>query len=359
MSIAEFYKDIKKNAKANTELNQLYKKPMPETKGQMPTNQVFVKDVYYQADVLYMPEDKGFKYILVCIDLYDGSLDAEPIKAVDSDNVIEAFKKIFKRSYLKFPQFITFDKGNEFKGDDIINYFKKNKTNVKYAITGRSRQLANVERANQKIALILFKRMTAQELITGAQSNHWVNDLKPLIKLLNKPENKKKPLEKESSPYPITDDFTGNLLKIGQKVRLKLDYPINNTNKARVYGKFRATDVKWTQKIYKITEVLLVPGKPPGYLTDANDNVYRTKNQLATVRKNEKEPDKKYLRDEENIEFYYIMEILDKRKVGNKTEYQVRYKGHKPNEAVWISAKNLDRTKDLRELKQKYNEEND
>jgi hypothetical protein len=358
MSIADFYKDIKKNAKANTELNQLYKKPQPETNDQMPSNQVFTKDVYYQADVLYMPEDKGFKFMLVCVDLYDGSLDAEPIKKVDTENVIKAFKEIFKRNYLKHPEFITFDKGLEFQGSDIINYFKKYKTNVKYALTGRHRQLANVERANQKIALILFKRMTTQELITGANSNHWVNDLKPLIKLLNKPENKKKPLTKEISQHPLTDDYTGKLLEIGQKVRLQLDYPINNTNQARVYGNFRATDVKWTQDIYKITEVLLVPGKPPGYLTDAGDNVFRTKNQLSVVKNNEKEPDNKYLRDVDNIEFFIIKEILDKRKNGNATEYQVRYKGHKVDDADWIPARNLDRTKALRELKRQYNEDN-
>jgi hypothetical protein len=32
-----------------------------------------------------MPEDKGFKYMLVCVDLYDGTVDAEPIKEVIKD----------------------------------------------------------------------------------------------------------------------------------------------------------------------------------------------------------------------------------------------------------------------------------
>ena len=58
MSIREFYADIKKNSKGNTELNQLYKKPVAEVGKYMPKAQVFHKDVYYQADVLYMPEDK-------------------------------------------------------------------------------------------------------------------------------------------------------------------------------------------------------------------------------------------------------------------------------------------------------------
>ena len=352
MSIREFYNEVKKNGKANTELNKLYKKPVPETKDYMPVAQVFKKDIYYQADVLYMPEDKGFKYILVCVDMYDGSLDAEPIKTVDSSNVIEAFKKIFKRKYLKFPEFITFDKGNEFKGDDIINYFKNNKTNIKYALTGRSRMLANVERANQKIGTILFKRMTSQELITGETSKQWVSDLKPLIEVLN--ENKKTPLKREINELPIADEYNGNLLKIGQLVRLLLDYPVNNTNKARLNGKFRSSDVRWTQKLYTITEVLLKPGYPPMYLTNANDDVARTRNQLSTVKRNEKEPEPKFIREEP--EFYVISSILDKKIENKKTFYLTKWKGY--DQPTWEPSNIFNRTKDLQKMRKDYNDDN-
>ena len=98
MSIAQFYNDIKQNAKANTELNQLYKKPVPETGTYMPKAQVFEKDTYYQADVLYMPEDKGFKYILVCVDMVDGTVDAEPIKQVNPENILKGKEPNFKET---------------------------------------------------------------------------------------------------------------------------------------------------------------------------------------------------------------------------------------------------------------------
>lgn len=318
MSIKEFYNSIKKNSKENSELNQLYKKPIPETGIYMPVAQVFAKNIYYQGDVLYMPEDKGFKYILVCVDMFDGSLDAEPIKNVNVTDVIKAFKEIFKRKYLKFPKFITFDKGQEFKGNEITEYFKRNGTNIKYALTGRSRQLANVERANQKIATILFKRMTSQELLTGETSKEWVNDLKPLIKILNEPKNKKSPLKTEINDEPIVDEYNGKLFKIGQSVRLLLDYPINTTNNARLNGKFRSSDIRWSPKIYKITEVILKPSYPPMYLTNSGDNVARTKNQLSKVRRNEKEPQKEFIRGES--EFYVVSKILDK-KVENKKHF--------------------------------------
>ena len=353
MSIRDFYNDIKQNAKANTELNQLYKKPVPETGKYMPISQVFEKDIYYQADVLYMPEDDGYKYMLVCVDMFDGTVDAQPIKQVNPENVLKAFKEIFKRKYLNYPEFITFDKGQEFESEDIVKYFKSNGTNIKYALTGRSRQLANVERANQKIATILFKRMASQELITGETDKHWVKDLKPLIEVLN--EHKRKPLSEEISPFPIVDEYSGNLLKIGQKVRLLLDYPINTTNNARLGGKFRSSDIRWTPKVYEVDEVLLKPGFPPMYLTD-KDDVARTKNQLSTVKRNEKEPDAKYIRG--TPEFYQVAQILDKRVQGKKTEYKIRWKGYTEDQATWEPASILDRTETLRKMKKKFNDEN-
>lgn len=354
MSIRDFYNETKKNSKANTELNQLYKKPIPEKGKEMPVTQVFNKDVFYQSDVLFMPKDGDYSYILVCIDLYDGSLDAEPMKEVNVENVLKAFKEIFKRKYLKFPKFITFDKGNEFKGKDIIEYFTNNNTNVKYAQTGRSRQLATVERANQKIATILFKRMTSQELLTGETSRHWVSDLKLLIDVIN--ENKKKPLKNEISDIPLVDEYTGKMLNIGQKVRILLDHPINNTNNARLHGKFRSTDVKWSFQTYKITEVLLKPGFPPAYLTDKNDNVFRTKNQLSKVKRNEAEPEPKYNRGDS--EFSIPMQILDKKIENRKTLYLVRFKGFKANEAEWMNSTIFNRTKDLRDMRKDYNDNN-
>lgn len=353
MSIADFYKDIKKNSKANTELNQLYKKPVPETGINMPKTQIFSKNSYFEADCLYMPEDKGFKYILVCVDPYDGTIDAEPIKELKPTNIILGFSNIFKRDYLEFPNFIMLDKGNEFDSKQIVDYFKDFGTNIKYSLTGRSRQLANVERANQKIGIILFKRMASQELITGEPSREWVDDLKPLIKVLN--EHKKKPLKLSADALPLVDKYNGKLLKIGQKVRVLLDYPINNTNNARLYGKFRSSDIKWSPKIYKITEVLLKPNYPPMYLTD-KDDVSRTKNQLSKVKRNEQEPDAKYIRG--NPEFYIPAEILNKRKNGRKEEYLVRWKGFKENEATWEPSNMFDRTKDLKDMKRKFNENN-
>ena len=93
MSIREFYDSLK--SKKKTELKSLYKKPVPEIKKEMPIAQVFEGGVFQQADILYLPEDKDFKYLLVVVDLYDNSIDAEPVKDILSINndVLKAFSK--------------------------------------------------------------------------------------------------------------------------------------------------------------------------------------------------------------------------------------------------------------------------
>ena len=351
MSIRDFIKDLK--TKRNTELGNLYKKPVVESIDETPEIQVFEKNVYQQADLLYLPEDDGYKYLLVCVDLYDRSVDAVPLKQRNNKTVLEAFDKIYKRNNLDYPLFITFDQGTEFK-DDTVKYFKKNGTNVRYGLTGRSRTLAMVERMNQTIGTILLKRMASQELLTGEVSKEWVEDLPELIEVLN--ENKKTPLKKAISPEPIITEYTGKLLQIGQKVRLLLDYPVNNVDNKREIGKFRSGDARWTIKTYKISQVLLKPGYPPMYLVDGDNETARTKNQLQVIKGNEKEPELKYNRGKGD--YFIIAKILDKKTENRKQYYQVRWKGHTLEQATWIPVGELNRTKDLKDMKDEFNANN-
>jgi len=81
MSIREFYNELKKKDK-NTELSQLYKKPISEKGVDIPKIQIFKPNYEHQADILYLPHDKGYKYLLVVVDLYDNAIDAEPVKDI-------------------------------------------------------------------------------------------------------------------------------------------------------------------------------------------------------------------------------------------------------------------------------------
>jgi len=122
-SIGDFIKNEVKNKK--TELNSLYKRPKQEDI--LPKFQILQEAIIQQADILYITEDDGYKFILVIVDVYNKKLDCEPIKSLSQDNneVFEGIKKIYERKNIKYPQFLSFDSGNEFKGSNLIDFLKE------------------------------------------------------------------------------------------------------------------------------------------------------------------------------------------------------------------------------------------
>lgn len=132
-----------------------------------------------------------------------------------------------------------------------------------------------------------------------------------------------------------------------------MDYPINTVDNKRLHGKIRSSDIKWSPEIHRITQVLLKPNYPPMYLTDNNDNVARTKQQLNVVPKDEKPPKIKYIRG--NPEYYIINTIVDKKKVGKKYQYKVNWKGYDNSYDSWIDESELNRTNDLKQMKNEFN----
>jgi hypothetical protein len=353
MSIREFYNELKKKDKSS-KLSQLYLKPLKEKGVDMPKIQIFKPNYEHQADLLYMPHDKGYKYILVVSDSHNKKIDAEPIKSkVQGDNeILEAFKKIYSRKILTFPKILKMDNGTEFKSTNLKNYFENNEITLKYGVPGRHRQQTIVERANNKIGSILLKRMTAQELLTGQKSTEWVDDLSELITVLN--ENLPPATKKPKSENILFTKYSGNIIPKNTNVRILLEHPQDTVKGNWLSGGFRAGDIRWSPVIHKITDIILKPLYPPMYIIDDDYNVARTKQQLQIVSENEKLPNNKFIRG--NQDTFIIDKIINKRKKGLKVEYLIKWVGFDDSQNSWISSKELDRTKELRNLKKIFNQ---
>lgn len=64
----------------------------------------WVKNYNFMADLLFLPTtSKGFKYLLVMVDIASDEFDIEPLKDKESSTVLNATKAIFKRGILKLP----------------------------------------------------------------------------------------------------------------------------------------------------------------------------------------------------------------------------------------------------------------
>ena len=343
-TLRKFYKDFgllskpDKETLNKQELYLLYKRPKKDKGENVPHfDNVYAKDVDHQADLLFLPNDDGYKYALVVTDVATRISDAVPLRSKNAKEVMKGFKKIYERGLLKLPNTIRTDPGSEFKGE-VKKYFDKNGVYIKYGKAGRSRQLAVVEKTNQLLGNLLLKRMQAQELLTGERSNEWVDDLPKAIKIINK-KRKKKPPKVSYDTFDCEGDAC-NLLAIGTKVRPILDKPIDYVSGKRVHGKFRGADIKWDPEVRIIKNILLLPDQPPLYqLNDKNDidkidqSVAYTKNQLQVVPEDEEAPDPIVIRGEPKT--FVVQKILDKKKVNGKIYYKVKWKGYPESEATW------------------------
>jgi hypothetical protein len=292
-----------------------------------------------------MPEDNGFKYCLVAVDVATKLTDAEPIKKIDSKNVLEALKRIYKRGILQEPKKVIVDSGKEFMGE-FEKYCNENDIVIKKALAGRHRQVGLVEKHNGILARVLFMRMASEELLTGDTSNEWVEDLPQMIESMNKRYGIEPPTEEELlerfNPY---EQLKQKMLPLGTVVRVALDEPKNITGE-KLIGKFRATDHRWTLEKYKVVDFIFDPILPIMYVLDKKlgkkEKVAYTRNQLQVVNDNEEDaPYNRVVRRTKKQELYIVRDILEHRKHQGKDQYLIWWKGFPKTEATWEYKNNI------------------
>jgi len=174
-----------------------------------------------------------------------------------------------------------------------------------------------------------------------------------LVKVINK--NLPPPITKSETDELLGTKYAGNIIPIGTRVRVQLDHPQDTVKGNYLSGRFRSSDIRWSPDITRVEQVLLKPGFPPMYLVADDDKlVSRTKNQLQLVKRNERAPDVKYIRGDP--EYAIINTIKDYRKQNRKDEYLVGFKGYDDTHDRWVEVKELNRTADLRHMKEEFNQ---
>jgi len=318
MSIEYLYNELRENnvkdRTRNDLLANLYKIPRRERGDDMPKFQTLMPNTIHQSDLVFLPHDHGYKYLLVVVDACDRKMDAVPLREKYSDVVKRAFEVIYNdHKILKLPKIMQFDAGSEFHGE-CEAWFHERDVDTRYAPTARHRMQGLVERLNQTIGDLLMKRMAAEELLTHLPSRKWVSDVPELIRVLNEhrpvidfqPKKDEKPIEKVEEP--VYTKASSNIIPIGTPVRATLDYPIDVATGKRVHGTFRSADIKWGVEPRLVKEVLLRPSLPPMYLLDGDigkqhtDGIARTFQQLQVIKPDEKKPSSKYIRKESKKE---------------------------------------------------------
>lgn len=273
------------------EVGKLMKEPHQEKLDDMPRFDDFIPEFTHQADLLHLPTAKfGFKFLLVVVDTYSRHFDAQPMKDRTAKDCLKAFEKIYTR--FEFPKkMVELDDGAEFHGE-VEDYFKSHNIKIRYAMTGRHRQQGLVESRNSVLSKVLFSIMNLKEIKSGKSSSDWYkseSEFRKVIEMMNHYMKYKPPTEKEIENSPQyqnikVSDNNRDLLEVGTKVLVVLDYPKDIVTGDRLFGNFRKSDVRWNREPKKIIWVVLKPNQPPMYRVEG-ENILRTRQQLQVIRR--------------------------------------------------------------------------
>ena len=285
----------------------------------------------HQADTLTLQDDDGYKYALVVVDTTTRLSDARPMKTHNSKTVKEALISIYKGKILKKPRVLETDAGTEFKGA-VTKWLNDNDIEHKIGRTNRHRQVALAEFLNYIIGKAVGTRQNAEELLSGEVSKQWVDDLPKIIAYYNSYEKKKKygtttekQIEKKLKTTRTIQckDGSCNLLEMGTKVRVILDQPLNIPDNSKLYGKFRAGDLRWDRTVRTIEKLSLKPGSPPLYTVSGIGNALYTREQLQVIDEDETAPNESARRK------WTVEKILKKQSKNGLVHYLVKWKGFK------------------------------
>ena len=320
-------------------LKDLLKKP-PKVKREGNFNQYSKPNSTHQMDLLFLPTDPtGNKYLLVVTDLMTRLADFEPLKTKSSLQVIQALKNIYQRKILKQPFIIQVDDGSEFKGD-FTKWAEKENIKIRRALPQRHNSQGVVESLNRQIGKALNIAMLRQELNTGKRNTEWVHYLADLRKYLNKKRKREVPKEnpEKKEIKIICPKNKCVFLKIGEKVRRKLDYPINPITGEKLHGKFREGDIRYSLKVYTIGDIILSNNSPPMYKLEELPGTLFHKQQLLPIFE---------LRSGE----FHPLRLRNKRKVKGKLQYLVEWKHYPhPDDWTWESKNTLKDHQQLMDL---------
>lgn len=142
---------------------------------------------HWQADLADMQRlrrwNRGFGYLLVCIDILSRQLYVEAVRSKRSADMITAFKAVFKRcGYM--PWHVMTDAGKEFTARSVQEYFKEHEIQQHCMHTSPLWHAGMAERANRTIKERLYRYFTHR----GERC--WLRAIQPIVRAINATPNK-------------------------------------------------------------------------------------------------------------------------------------------------------------------------
>ena len=279
-------------------------------------------DDLWQMDLMemipYSKINKGYKYILSCIDVFSRFARAIPIKSKSASEVNEAMKRMFANGH---PENLQTDLGKEFYNSKVKALLKLNGINH-YTVHSQYKA-ALVERFHRTLRERLKRYFDAQG------NKVWITVLPKIINSYNySPHRGLNGLR----PTDISND---NQLKIWlsrekKHVKVKPKYKVGDfvrISKISASPFIKNFDTNWSDEVFQISQINIKQVPVMYVIRDYENNVVQGKfyeQELQVIN----EPTT-----------YRIQKVLKSKGVGKNKQYYVRWHGYKT--PTWIPAKNL------------------
>ncbi len=290
----------------------------------------------HMADLIELPETKkhNYKYLFTIVDLYSLKFDCEPCKNKQSQTVLDAMLKCFKRKYVSKPYgSLNTDNGSEFKSVFHKWLYDENVYH-KLALPYRHKQQSMIESLNSQITklIMIFLNQKSKQNANGVEFSEW-DELLPNLRItLNEHRNKRfKALQKYNEKYDVVNSNIVEKLpkfKVGQVVHYMLNYPENFNMDKIGSEKFRNGDYRYSQVTRKIIKVLHMDSYPfYRYMLEGIPKASYSEYELlpASV----------------NYSTFKVNKIIGKQTIKKKIHYLVWWKGELKSQATYEPKDNL------------------
>lgn len=283
----------------------------------------------FQADLVemipYERQNKGYRYILMVIDVFSKRAWAKELKNKTGEEVTNAMTSIFDEYPNHIPRNLHTDQGKEFYNRHFQDLMKKHKIN--HYSTYSTMKASIVERLNRTILNKLWRQFSLQG------SHNWLSNLKRVMDEYNTSHHRTIHMK----PIDVTAANEKNLLKnvYNQNENAFILHKLNNRkSKFKVNDYVRISRYKalfekgytpnWSTEIFQISKIL--PTKPITYLLiDSNKDKIKGcfyKYELQKVK---------------NPDIYLIEKVI--RRKGNKSF--VKWLGLDNTHNSWIENENV------------------
>ena len=234
----------------------------------------------WQMDIFdlsrYEKNNDGFKYLLVCIDVFSRKAYAKPMKSKDTSTVIDAFTNIIIHKTGPKIRSIIADQDPAWTNSTWLTFIEKENIAFNTNALKDHRALGIIDNFAKRIKLTLNKRFV------DTNSTKWIDYITKVITTYNNQEHRS--LGEATPNKVVKDTKTQDVIKTINEEKAQKN---NTTSSINVGDKVKknmlinesyakGTDPKWSEKIFTVTEV-------KGQRIRLNDGTYYLDDHLLKV----------------------------------------------------------------------------